>query len=150
MSLSEPEEGATATAQLAVGINDLANALPLADTDAFPAVFATARLVALMEIASARVLIPLLGAGQLSVGVSLDATHTAPTPLGAHARKSPAFEDLLSQLSKGAARFFLGDHSIPGRIEDRSFIDPEGGHLGKGSSLRLGTGCPFSSKRGSS
>lgn len=84
MSLSEPEEGATATAQLTVGINDLASALPLADTDAFPAVFATARLVALMEIASARVLIPLLGAGQLSVGVSLDVTHTAPTPPGAH------------------------------------------------------------------
>jgi hypothetical protein len=41
-------------------------------------------------------------------------------------RKSPAFEELINQLSKGAARFFLGDHSIPGRIEDRSFIDSEG------------------------
>jgi fluoroacetyl-CoA thioesterase len=73
MSLSEPEEGATVAAQLVVGINDLASALPLA-------VLPTARLVALMEIASARVLIPLLGAGQLSVGISIDVTHTAPTP----------------------------------------------------------------------
>lgn len=44
---------------------------------------ATARLVALMEIASARVLQPYLPAGQLSVGVGVDVTHSAPTPLGA-------------------------------------------------------------------
>jgi hypothetical protein len=53
MSASEPEQGATATAQLVVGVNDLASALPIDARDAFPAVFATARLVALMEIASA-------------------------------------------------------------------------------------------------
>jgi hypothetical protein len=41
-------------------------------------------------------------------------------------RNSPAFEVLLDQLSNGAARFFLNDHSIPGRIEDRSFIDGDG------------------------
>ena len=36
-----------------------------------------------MEIASARALIPLLQAGYLSVGVSVDITHSAPTPVGA-------------------------------------------------------------------
>ena len=41
-------------------------------------------------------------------------------------RNSPAFEALLVQLSKGAARFFLGDCPIPGRLEDRSFIDCDG------------------------
>jgi fluoroacetyl-CoA thioesterase len=35
-----------------------------------------------MEVAASRTLIPFLGPGQLSVGVSLDATHSAPTPLG--------------------------------------------------------------------
>lgn len=39
---------------------------------------------------------------------------------------SPAFEVLLGQLSKGTARFFLDGHPIPGRIEDRSFIDKQG------------------------
>jgi fluoroacetyl-CoA thioesterase len=60
---------------------DLASALPLSPSDQFPAVFATARMVALMEIAASRLLIPCLGPGQVSVGVSVDATHSAPTPV---------------------------------------------------------------------
>ena len=40
-------------------------------------------MVALMEIAASRVLKPLLGPGELSVGVTVDINHTAPTPLGA-------------------------------------------------------------------
>ena len=44
---------------------------------------ATARMIALMEIAAARVLLPLLGPGELSVGVTVDISHTAPTPPGA-------------------------------------------------------------------
>jgi fluoroacetyl-CoA thioesterase len=40
-------------------------------------------MIALMEVAASRVLIPLLGPGELSVGVTVDINHTAPTPLGA-------------------------------------------------------------------
>jgi predicted thioesterase len=40
-------------------------------------------MVALMEIAGSRVLQPLLEPGELSVGVTVDITHTAPTPPGA-------------------------------------------------------------------
>lgn len=40
-------------------------------------------MVALMEIAASRVLVPLLNPGELSVGVTVDITHIAPTPLGA-------------------------------------------------------------------
>lgn len=79
----EPELNASATAQRVVGPEDLASALPLDMDDAFPAVFATARMVGLMEIAASRVLQPLLGPGELSVGVTVDVSHTAPTPLGA-------------------------------------------------------------------
>lgn len=79
----EPELNATASAGLLVGAADLASALPLDSHDAFPPVFATARMVAVMEIASARVLHPLLGPGELSVGVIIEVSHTAPTPLGA-------------------------------------------------------------------
>jgi len=81
--MTEPKIDATATAQLTVSGSDLASALPLEPEDAFPAVFATARMVALMEIACARLLRPCLLEGQLSVGVSIDATHSAPTPEGA-------------------------------------------------------------------
>jgi fluoroacetyl-CoA thioesterase len=80
---NEPELNATATAEIIVGPEHLASALPIEMGDAFPAVFATARMIGLMEIAAARVLQPLLGPGELSVGVTVDVTHSAPTPPGA-------------------------------------------------------------------
>jgi fluoroacetyl-CoA thioesterase len=80
---AELELNATATAQIVVGPADLANSLPIEMGDSFPAVFATARMIALMEIAASRVLQPVLGPGELSVGVTVDVNHTAPTPPGA-------------------------------------------------------------------
>ena len=77
-----PEIDATATAELVVGPADLASSISSEGGDQFPAVLATARMIALMETAAARVLQPLLGPGELSVGVTVDITHTAPTPAG--------------------------------------------------------------------
>jgi predicted thioesterase len=57
--------------------------LNLEPGDTFPAVFATSRMVALMEVAAARVLRPHLREGELSVGVTVDVVHTAATPPGA-------------------------------------------------------------------
>jgi len=81
--MTEPVLDSTATGELAISASDLASALPLDSCDAFPAVFATARMVALMEIASARLMQPCLAPGQLSGGISVEATHSAPTPPGA-------------------------------------------------------------------
>ena len=83
MSNSEPAINATATAELIVGPDDLASSISSETDDQFPAVLATARMVALMEIAASRVLKPLLEPGELSVGVTVDISHTAPTPPGA-------------------------------------------------------------------
>lgn len=80
--MPEPEINATATAELIVGPNDLASSISAEHGDSFPAVLATARMVALMETAAARVLQPLLEPGELSVGVTVDITHSAPTPPG--------------------------------------------------------------------
>jgi predicted thioesterase len=80
---SELAVNSTASAHLTVAQSDLASALNLEPADAFPRVFATSRMVALMELAAARVLRPLLRAGELSVGVSIDVKHNAATPLGA-------------------------------------------------------------------
>jgi len=84
--MSEPKINATATAHLVVKENDLASALQISD-DPFPPVFVTARMVALTEVAAARVLQPQLWPGELSVGVTVDVdvdvVHRAPTPLGA-------------------------------------------------------------------
>ena len=79
----ELEQNATGTATLIVGPQDLASSISSDTGDDFPPVLATARMIALMEIAASRVLLPLLGPGELSVGVTVDITHTAPTPMGA-------------------------------------------------------------------
>ena len=80
---NELEPNTTATATLIVGPNDLASSISGETGDSFPPVLATARMIALMEIAASRVLKPLCGPGELSVGVTVDINHTAPTPMGA-------------------------------------------------------------------
>lgn len=80
--MPELDIGATATAELVVGPEDLASSISNEHGDSFPAVLATARMVALMETAAARAMQTLLAPGELSVGVTVDITHTAPTPPG--------------------------------------------------------------------
>jgi fluoroacetyl-CoA thioesterase len=79
----EPELNATGTATIVVGPQDLASVISSEAGDDFPPVLATARMIALMEVAAARVLQPLLEPGELSVGVIVNVSHLAPTPLGA-------------------------------------------------------------------
>lgn len=83
--MTDPEIGASATADLIVTEADCANALRLSDDarDDFPAVFATTRMIALMELAGARLLHSLLRPGEMSVGAHVDVSHTAATPIGA-------------------------------------------------------------------
>ena len=76
------ENGASMTVSRTVAASDLASALSTEHEDRFPEVFATSRMVALMELAAARVLRPLLEEGQLSVGVTIDVSHSAATALG--------------------------------------------------------------------
>ena len=83
MSEQEPELNTIGTATLIVGPQDLASSISGETGDEFPPVLATARMIALMEIAAGRLLQPLLGPGELSVGVTVDISHTAPTPPGA-------------------------------------------------------------------
>jgi len=83
--MTEPQIGASATVDLIVRESDCASALKLSDDprDNFPAVFATTRMIALMELAGARILHPLLQPGEMSVGAHVDVSHTAATPIGA-------------------------------------------------------------------
>lgn len=76
----------SAEAALIVQPEDTARHIALSPADAFPEVFATSRMIALMEVAAARALRPLLGEGQLSVGVSFSVRHTAATPVGSQVR----------------------------------------------------------------
>ena len=82
MSASEPKEGHTLTATFKVTPADLASAASLDVSDSYAHVLATQRLVAFMEIVCARMLVPCLGTGQLSVGVKVEMDHLAATPVG--------------------------------------------------------------------
>ncbi len=79
------EPNSTGTAKLIVQQADCASDLDLgnAPDEKFPPVFATTRMIALMELAGARVLKPLLQDGEMSVGVTVDIMHSAATPIGA-------------------------------------------------------------------
>ena len=83
--------GDSAQASLTVQTSDTAQALSLSPDDSFPAVFATSRMVALMELAAARLMKPLLGPGELSVGVSVNVQHTAATPVGGTVRAAATY-----------------------------------------------------------
>jgi predicted thioesterase len=104
---------------LVVGETDTAEALSLSPEDSFPAVFATARMVALMELAAARVLRPALRPGELSVGVTVDVRHTAATPVGGRVR---------------AVATYLGPEGKLFRFRVEAFDDA--GQIGEGEHTR--------------
>jgi len=78
--------GESAEASLTVQMSDTAHALSISSEDSFPEVFATSRMIALMELAAARLMKPMLQSGQLSVGVTINVRHTAATPVGCNVR----------------------------------------------------------------
>ncbi len=66
-----------------VKFEDTAAALNSITGDSFPAVFATTRCIALLELAAGHLLKEIQKPGELSVGVIVDVKHTAATPVGA-------------------------------------------------------------------
>jgi len=84
--------GDSGQAEILVQSSDTAKVLALSSEDSFPEVFATSRMIALMELAAARAMRPALKPGQLSVGVSINAKHTAATPVGGKVRAVATFE----------------------------------------------------------
>ena len=77
---------------------DLASLLPLEKEDEFPAVLATYRMIALMEIAAARMMNPLLKEGELSVGVNINTMHTARTLVGDQVKVKATFTQMQEKL----------------------------------------------------
>jgi fluoroacetyl-CoA thioesterase len=80
MSLNE---GDSWSFRYTVAHADTAAALNQITGDSFPAVFATTKCIALLELACGHLLIPICKPGQLSVGVTVDVKHLAATPVGA-------------------------------------------------------------------
>src|SRR5262245_58137217 len=91
MERTRLEHGALASVTWQVSEADLASAIGVEASDEFPGVLATARMIAPLEVAASRVLRPLLAEGELSVGVTVDVTHSAATPPGATVRATARF-----------------------------------------------------------
>jgi len=115
----EPELNTIGTATIVVGPQDLASSISSQPGDEFPPVLATARMIALMEIAAARVLQPFLEPGELSVGVTIDVSHTAPTPLGGQVTATARY-------AKREGKLFLFEISVA----------DAGGEVGRGKHKR--------------
>ncbi len=62
-----------------VQTSDLAKSLSTDPNDDFPEVFATSRMIAIMELTAARLMKSELKEGELSVGVNVNVTHVAAT-----------------------------------------------------------------------
>jgi fluoroacetyl-CoA thioesterase len=113
------EIGATGEAAFVVTVGDTARALALTPGDDFPEVLATARMIALMELAASRAMKVVLRPGELSVGVGLDVKHLAATPPGVEAR---------------AVATFLGMDGKLYRFDVKAF--DRGGLIGEGAHTR--------------
>jgi len=126
-----------AEARFVVQRSDTALALAITESDDFPEVFATSRMIALMELAAARAMRPQLQPGQLSVGVSLNVRHTAATPVGSEVRAVATFLGTEGKLM----RFKLEAFDEAGPIGDgehtRAVIDTERLMLGAARRRRI-------------
>ncbi len=80
--MSELAPGSRWSFRYVVKFEDTAAALNSITGDSFPAVFATTRCIALLELAAGHLLKEIQKPGELSVGVIVDVKHTAATPVG--------------------------------------------------------------------
>ena len=136
MSRGRPEPGAAAEASWIVAESDLASALSQDHRDTFPPVFATARMVALMELAAARVLLPILEPGELSVGVLVDARHTAATPPRARVTARATFRGMEGKFYRFEIEAFDDGGPIGRATHDRAIIQTA--RLLEGAKKRVG------------
>lgn len=99
-SLDDLVVDVVATATSKVNPSDLASNIAHSRDVCFPEVLATANMLSLMEIASARVLTPHLSGAQTSVAARTDVAHSAATPSGAQITATARFLGLEGKLYK--------------------------------------------------
>lgn len=130
------EIGKSDSIEFKVEEKDLAINLEISQEDNFPAVFATARMVALMEASAAKVLIPLYEEGQLSVGVEVNVKHMAPTLLGDTAKSVATFEGMEGKLYKFSIEVFDSFGKIGEGTHTRAIVSKD--RLMSGANKRAG------------
>jgi len=124
--------GDRAEVSITVQSSDTAEALSISGEDVFPAVLATSRMIALMEIAAARAMKSEVQPGHSSVGVWLNVKHSAATPVGCHARAMATFIGVEGKLFRFRVEAFddagpigEGDHTRAIILTDRMLAGAE-------------------------
>jgi fluoroacetyl-CoA thioesterase len=102
------EPGQSIEFEYVIQDSDLAKNLALDASDDFPEVFATSRMIALMELAAARLMKSELKEGELSVGVGLDVKHLAATLNGEIVRAKATFTGMDGKFYRHTVELFDG------------------------------------------
>jgi fluoroacetyl-CoA thioesterase len=127
--------GSAGAASQIVAESDLASRISPDHADSFPPVFSTARMVALMELAAARVLTPILSPGELSVGVLVNVDHTAATPPGARVRATARFLGMEGKFYSFEVAAFDPAGEIGRGVHRRAIVDSD--RLRRGAERRV-------------
>ena len=117
-----------------VSQDDLASILGDVD-DIFPKVFATSKMIALMEIAASRVLKKLLASGECSVGIEININHVSPTSIGAKVKAQAILIEIVDNIFIFTVKAFDESGLIGEGIHKRSIVDIE--RLEKGALSKI-------------
>jgi len=116
--------GSEAKAMQIVCEDDLASILGDVD-DIFPKVFATSKMIALMEIAASRVLKKLLASGECSVGIEININHVSPTSIGAKVKAQAILIEIVDNIFIFTVKAFDESGLIGEGIHKRSLVNIE-------------------------
>ena len=104
--------------------DDLASILGEVD-DIFPKVFATSKMIALMEIAANRVLKKLHASGECSVGIEININHVSPTSIGAKVKAQAILIEIVDNIFIFIVKAFDESGLIGEGIHKRSIVNIE-------------------------
>jgi len=133
------EIGTASEAAFVADDDDMASWFRITEADVFPQVFSTARMIALMETASGRVLRPLLQAGQQSVGVLVNIKHLAATPNHTQVSAKATYLGMEGKLYKFKIEAFDAGGKIGEGEHTRAIVDTE--RLIQGAKTRQSAGA---------
>ena len=119
------EPGETSEVAFVAADADMASALSISTGDSFPEVFATSRMIALMELAAARLMKRILEPQQLSVGVGVYIKHLAATPNNTKVSAVATFLGMEGRLYKFKVEAFDPAGKIGEGEHTRAIIDSE-------------------------
>ena len=117
-----------------VSKDDLASILGEVD-DIFPKVFATSKMVALLEIAASRVLKKFLSHSECSVGIEININHVSPTSIGAKVRAQAILIDIVDNVFTFTVQASDESGLIGEGTHKRSIVDSE--RLEKGALRKI-------------